>query len=256
MAAEALRSVPTSGFAIDVGQLTRSTTRSTPPHRTLAPADAVRRRRLSSTRSTRRRRRLPGRRRQTAAASKTMVDAAREWRGAALGRRHRARSPVEQGRARHRLALPGQGDRQDRPGAEALRAGVAPLSGAGGFAKKLGVGRPRWPRSDVIDCATLGVLASLAGGTAAALAFARAYEADAAALREDRRRRAGDDDAVSGPLLAGQRARRVGRTMTQASTPGDGAAGHRAARGPHRALWRLGVRSPRHGRGGCATRRT
>lgn len=124
---------------------------------------------------------------------------------------------------------------------------VSKLSPAfAGLAKKLHVGKGEMAAFGRIAIGvTLGVVAAIAGGTVAALAFARGFEADAAALRE-----AADVGRVTTTQyqqlgLAGARAGVSASVTTGALNTL--AAGLRAIEsrsgGPTGALWRLGVRA-------------
>lgn len=249
MAAEALRSVFADfGFAIDVGQLDALNDKvDAAASDAGALADAVREAAVVvDAEYEKEAKAAEAAATKTAAASKTMADAAREWAAQRWGVDIDTKS-VEQGSKRATDSLSRVKATAETALGQRLFAQVSKLSPAlEGFAKKLGAGKTEMAAfGRMVIGATLGVLASLAGGTAAALAFARAYEADAAALREAADAARVTTTQYQALSLAGQRAGVSAETMT--SGLNTLATGLRAIEsrsgGPTGALWRLGVRA-------------
>lgn len=183
---------------------------------------------------------------KTAAASKTMLGAAQEMAAKRWGIQITTEE-VEAGSKRVDEAF-----KQIRATAETalgakIFASVSRLSPAfAGLAQRLNVGAGEMAAFGRIAIGvTLGVVAAIAGGTIAALAFARAFETDAAALRD-----ASDAARVTTTQyqalgLAGARAGVSASVTTGALNTL--AAGLRAIEsrsgGPTGALWRLGVQA-------------
>ena len=246
MAAEALRSVFADfGFAIDVGQLDALNDKvDAAASDAGALADAVREAAVVvDAEYEKEAKAAEAAATKTAAASKTMADAAREWAAQRWGVDIDTKS-VEQGSKRATDSLSRVKATAETALGQRLFAQVSKLSRRWRVRQEAGRGQDRDGRVRTHgDWRHPRVLASLAGGTAAALAFARLRGRRREAPR-GRRRRAGDDDAVSGPPSPGS-AGVSAETMT--SGLNTLATGLRAIEsrsgGPTGALWRLGVRA-------------
>ena len=183
---------------------------------------------------------------KTAAASKTMVGAAQQMASQRWGVKVDT-AEIEAGSKRVDEAFKAMRLAAETALGQRLFDRVSKLSPAfAGLAKRLNVGAGELAAFGRIAIgATLGVVAAIGGGTVAALAFARAFEADAAALRD-----ASDAARVTTTQyqalgLAGARAGVSASVTTGALNTL--AAGLRAIEsrsgGPTGALWRLGVRA-------------
>jgi hypothetical protein len=183
---------------------------------------------------------------KTAAASKTMVGAAQQMASQRWGVKVDT-AEIEAGSKRVDEAFKAMRLAAETALGQRLFDRVSKLSPAfAGLAQRLNVGAGEMAAFGRIAVgATLGVVAAIGGGTVAALAFARAFEADAAALRD-----ASDAARVTTTQyqalgLAGARAGVSASVTTGALNTL--AAGLRAIEsrsgGPTGALWRLGVRA-------------
>lgn len=249
MAAEALRSVFADfGFAIDAGQLDALNDKVDAAASDAGSlADAVREAAVVvDAEYEKEAKAAEAAAAKTSAASKTMVGAAREWAAQRWGVDIDTKS-VEQGSKRVTDSLSQVKATAETALGQRLFAQVSKLAPAlDGFAKKLGVGASEMAAfGRAVIGATVGALAAFAGGTAAALAFARAFEADAAALREAADAARVTTTQYQALSLAGQRAGVSAETTTAGLNTL--ATGLRAIEsrsgGPTGALWRLGVRA-------------